>query len=102
MDSTILSLARSNMVLGELSPSTVGRLLQEGQTVEIPPQAVLVRQGDFSSCAYLILDGELEVQVETAYGSGVPRYFGRGNRRLYGPTKERNRSGLFRCTCVAV
>jgi phosphoserine phosphatase RsbU/P len=69
MDSTILSLARSNMVLGELSPSTVGRLLQEGQTVEIPPQAVLVQQGDFSSCAYLILDGELEVQVETAYGS---------------------------------
>ena len=68
MDSTILSLARSNTVLGELSLSTIKQLLQEGQAVEIPPQAVLVQQGDLSNCAYLILDGELEVQVETAYG----------------------------------
>jgi phosphoserine phosphatase RsbU/P len=68
MDSALLSLARSNTVLGELSLVTVQRLLQLGQAIELPPQEVLVRQGDRSDCAYLILDGDLEVLVETAYG----------------------------------
>jgi phosphoserine phosphatase RsbU/P len=78
MDSTILSLARSNPILGELSLATVERLLRQGQTVAIPPQGVLVRQGDLSDCAFLILDGELEVQVETAYGAVGVAHVSRG------------------------
>jgi CRP/FNR family cyclic AMP-dependent transcriptional regulator len=69
MNSTILSLARTNAVLGELSIVALERLLQLGQPIALLPQQVLVRQGDLSECAYLILDGELEVEVETAYGA---------------------------------
>jgi sigma-B regulation protein RsbU (phosphoserine phosphatase) len=67
-DDSILTLARSNTILAGLSSATIKRLLKLGQPVEIGAQEVLVRQGDPSDCAYLILDGDLEVHVDTAYG----------------------------------
>jgi sigma-B regulation protein RsbU (phosphoserine phosphatase) len=67
-DDSILALARSNTILGGLSSAAIERLLELGQPVEIGAQEVLVRQGDRSDCAYLILEGDLEVLVNTAYG----------------------------------
>jgi sigma-B regulation protein RsbU (phosphoserine phosphatase) len=67
-DDQILTLARSNTILGGLSAAAIERLLELGQPVEIGAQEVLVRQGDRSDCAYLILEGDLEVLVNTAYG----------------------------------
>lgn len=74
MDRESLNVAKANAVLGELSSVTLERLLRMAQPIELPPQELLVRQGDHSDCAYLILEGELEVQVETAYGAvGIAR-----------------------------
>jgi serine phosphatase RsbU (regulator of sigma subunit) len=74
MNSTVLGLARSNAVLRDLSLVAIEQLLRLGETIEVRSQDTLVRQGELSDCAYLILDGELEVQVETAYGAvGVAR-----------------------------
>jgi phosphoserine phosphatase RsbU/P len=65
---TILSLAQSNPVLGRLSPATLKDLLAGGEQVDLGPGRALVRQGDRSDCAYLILEGELDIQVDTSYG----------------------------------
>jgi sigma-B regulation protein RsbU (phosphoserine phosphatase) len=67
-DPPILSLAQSNSVLGRLSPSTLEDLLDRGEVLELGPDQALVRQGDRSDSAYLILDGDLDIQVDTAYG----------------------------------
>jgi phosphoserine phosphatase RsbU/P len=68
MDDSLLTLARSNALLGELSSVTIARLLTLGQTVELAGQEILIKQGDQSDCAYLILDGNLDIQVSTDYG----------------------------------
>ena len=67
-DPAIATVARSNPVLGRLSPTTLDELLERGERVDLGPDQALVRQGDLSDAAYLILDGELEIQVDTAYG----------------------------------
>jgi len=43
-------------------------MLRLAKPINIGMQEVLVRQGDRSDCAYLILDGEVEVFVNTAFG----------------------------------
>ena len=69
MDASTLWLARSNRVLGRLSRSTLSNLLESGERVDVGPDQLLIRQGERSDSAYLILTGELDVQVHTAYGS---------------------------------
>ena len=51
-----------------LAPATLARLIKRGRPVDLAPGEALVQQGDASDCAYLILGGELDVQVRTAYG----------------------------------
>ena len=75
----ILPPAQSNRIPGGLPSSTIKRLLELGQQVEIGAQEVLVRQGERSDCAYLILDGDLEVQVNTAYGEVLVGRASRGD-----------------------
>jgi phosphoserine phosphatase RsbU/P len=67
-DPEIFWLARSNRVLGRLSRSTLTDLLERGERLDLDPEQTLVRQGERSDCAYLVLAGELDVQVDTAYG----------------------------------
>jgi sigma-B regulation protein RsbU (phosphoserine phosphatase) len=67
-DQAILSLAQSNPVLGRLSASTLEDLLERAEALNLGPGQALVKQGDGSDSAYLILDGELDIQVDTAYG----------------------------------
>jgi phosphoserine phosphatase RsbU/P len=68
IDEANLALARSNPILGALSPNTIARLIESALPVEVAAHEELVRQGDGSDCAYLIVDGELEVQAHTAHG----------------------------------
>jgi len=61
-------LVRSNPVLARLAPATLANLIQTGETVELRAGNILIRQGQGSDCAYLVLEGELGVSVETSYG----------------------------------
>jgi serine phosphatase RsbU (regulator of sigma subunit)/anti-sigma regulatory factor (Ser/Thr protein kinase) len=67
-DPTIFWLARSNRVLGRLSRPTLADLLDRGERLQFGPDQTLVRQGEHSDSAYLILAGDLDIQVNTAYG----------------------------------
>jgi len=67
-DSATSILVRSNPVLARLAPATVTNLIRTGETVELRPGDILIRQGESSDCAYLVLEGELDVSVETNYG----------------------------------
>src|SRR5262245_19369163 len=67
-ENLITSLVQSNQILGQLSSTTVARLIEASRAVEVSPDEVLIRQGDRSDCAYLVLQGELDICVETAYG----------------------------------
>jgi sigma-B regulation protein RsbU (phosphoserine phosphatase) len=62
------SLVRSNPVLARLAPSTAAHLIEAGKAVDLRPGDILIRQGDSSDCAYLVLEGELEIRVDTSYG----------------------------------
>jgi serine phosphatase RsbU (regulator of sigma subunit) len=75
---SILTLAGSNAILGGLSSATIQRLLALGEPVDIGAQEILVRQGDRSDCAYLILAGELEVVVDTDHGEVLLARLSRG------------------------
>jgi len=68
IDGSTTAVARSNAILGTLSAAAVARLFARACEVAVGAGEVLVRQGERSDCAYLILDGDLEVQVNTAYG----------------------------------
>ena len=78
VDHPILTLARRNAILGSLSAVSIERLLSFGQLVEIAAHTVLLRQGDRSDCAYLILDGDLDVLVSTSYGETLVAQVSRG------------------------
>jgi serine phosphatase RsbU (regulator of sigma subunit) len=67
-DASALSLVRANPVLGRLSPAALDGLMQSAQMVEVGAGEILVRQGEHSDCAYLILAGEFNVCVATAFG----------------------------------
>jgi phosphoserine phosphatase RsbU/P len=62
------SLVRSNPVLAGLAPATAADLIEAGKAVDLRPGDILIRQGDSSDCAYLVLEGELEIRVDTSYG----------------------------------
>ncbi|MGA8613489.1 MAG: SpoIIE family protein phosphatase [Xanthobacteraceae bacterium] len=67
-DGSISILARSNPVLAPLAPATIANLIQTGEIIKLRPGDILIRQGDSSDCAYLVLEGELEIRVDTTYG----------------------------------
>ena len=68
VDAAASVLVRSNPVLARLAPAAVTTLIQTGETLDLRPGDILIRQGDRSDCAYLVLEGELEIRVDTAYG----------------------------------
>ena len=67
-DGSTSVLVRSNPVLARLAPATIANLIQAGEIVQLRPGDILIRQGDSSDCAYLVLEGELEIRVDTTYG----------------------------------
>lgn len=66
---TPFALAASNPMLGQLTRPALKALVDRGVLVEIGPDDHLVRQGAPSDAAYLLICGEVEILVETAYGS---------------------------------
>jgi phosphoserine phosphatase RsbU/P len=67
-DAAVSILVRSNPVLARLAPATVTNLIETGEALDLHPGDILIRQGDHSDCAYLVLEGELEIHVDTTYG----------------------------------
>src|SRR5271166_3923379 len=65
----VAGLARSNPVLGRLSDAARQDLLDGGVEISLGAGQDLVRQGEASDAAYLILAGEIDIQADTAYGS---------------------------------
>jgi phosphoserine phosphatase RsbU/P len=64
-----LSIATANPLLGQLSEHELQSLLACSAVVAIASGERLVRQGAASEDAYLLVEGEVDVLVETAYGS---------------------------------
>jgi phosphoserine phosphatase RsbU/P len=68
LDPEIQALARANPVLARLSAPTLHDLFSRAELIDLGPGQTLVRQDERSDCAYLILDGESDIQVDTSYG----------------------------------
>jgi sigma-B regulation protein RsbU (phosphoserine phosphatase) len=64
-----LSLAMANPLLQKLSAPDLRSLLRAGTIVDRTSGEALLRQGSSSDAAYLLIEGEVDVLVETAYGS---------------------------------
>ena len=59
----------SNVPLfGGMSPAQLKLLAFTGSVLRFDPGEILMRQGDRADCAYVILEGEVEVLVETSSG----------------------------------
>jgi phosphoserine phosphatase RsbU/P len=67
INDVVFALARSNPILAALSSDEITKLIEGGERVDFAAQDALVRQGERGNCAYLILEGDLEVLVRTAY-----------------------------------
>jgi phosphoserine phosphatase RsbU/P len=67
-DTATSALMQSNPMLARLAPATVAELIQAGETVNLRRGDILIRQGDSSDCAYLVLEGELDIRIDTTYG----------------------------------
>jgi sigma-B regulation protein RsbU (phosphoserine phosphatase) len=67
-DADVSTLVRLNPILARLAPATVASLIETGEVLAVHPGDILIRQGDSSDCAYLVLEGELEIRVDTTYG----------------------------------
>lgn len=61
--------AKANPLLGQLSDQELQALLSCSTLVTLAAGEQLVRQGTPSDSAYLLVEGEVDVLVETAYGS---------------------------------
>jgi sigma-B regulation protein RsbU (phosphoserine phosphatase) len=66
---TFFELAAANPLLGQMSEPALKSLMSRGVLVEIGADEHLVRQGDQSDAAYLLVDGEVDVLIENSYGS---------------------------------
>ena len=62
-------LAAANPLLGQMPAAVLKSLVTHGVLVEIGAGEHLLRQGDQSDAAYLLLDGEVDVSIENSYGS---------------------------------
>lgn len=65
---SLLSLALANPILASLPQPVVAALVDKAEKRAVAAGDVLVHQGDLSDCAYLILDGDFDICVATAYG----------------------------------
>lgn len=66
---TIAPLLRRQPILAALPTATLEGLARQGDVMAVGAAAILVRQGAASDAAYLLLSGEADVFVETAYGA---------------------------------
>lgn len=72
------ALARSGSIFRHLPDEAIERLFSCGQQVVFEPGQLLIRQGESSDCAYLVLDGTVEVLVQTDHGEVILATLGAG------------------------
>jgi phosphoserine phosphatase RsbU/P len=61
-------LLRGHPIFAPLSPAALDELVRRSSIVTVDAPTCLMSQGDASDAAYLLLSGEADVVVETAYG----------------------------------
>jgi phosphoserine phosphatase RsbU/P len=76
---TYRGIASASPLLGQLSDEALQSLLSCSTVVTLAPGYHLVRQGEPSDSAYLLVEGEVDVLVETAYGPVHLAKLGRGD-----------------------
>jgi phosphoserine phosphatase RsbU/P len=64
----IVELMRTHPSFAHLPPSAVAGLIERSALAHFAADELLIRQGDMSDAAFLLLGGEVEILVETHYG----------------------------------
>jgi serine phosphatase RsbU (regulator of sigma subunit) len=64
----LVPLIRAHPVFGSLSEESISGLIGQGRELAIAAGETLVHQGDASDCAFILLEGEAEIFVETSFG----------------------------------
>jgi len=66
--SAVIGLMRTHPTFAHLSEASIATLIDRSVLSRFASDDVLIRQGDPSDAAFLLLDGEVDVIVETLYG----------------------------------
>src|SRR5260221_13300846 len=66
--SAVIGLMRRHPTFARLSEASIAGLIDRSALFRFAGDHVLIRQGDPSDAAFLLLDGEVDVVVETLYG----------------------------------
>src|SRR5438477_12321416 len=64
----VVALMRAHPSFAELPAAALAGLIERSALVDFAADQTLVRQGDASDAAFLLLAGEVEIVVETLYG----------------------------------
>jgi CRP-like cAMP-binding protein len=83
-------LAAANPLLGQMPAAVLESLVTHGVLVEVGADEHLLRQGDQSDAAYLLVDGEVDVSIENSYGSVHLTRLSTG-AGVHGASQERER-----------
>lgn len=64
----LFALIRTHPIFAPLSEGSIVDFVDQGRKLLVAAGETLVRQGDASDCAFILLEGEADVYVETTYG----------------------------------
>jgi serine phosphatase RsbU (regulator of sigma subunit) len=67
--SDIAALLQSNPLFAEIDLAALKRLLDDGRMLALRPGEPLMRQGEASNAAYIVIDGSASIRIETSYGN---------------------------------
>ena len=67
--SDIATRLRSNPLFAEIDSGALKRLVDGTRVVALPPGEPLMRQGEASDAAYIVIEGSASIRVETRYGN---------------------------------
>ena len=67
--SDIATLLQSNPLFAEIDLAALKGLLDDGRMLALRPGEPLMRQGEASNAAYIVIDGSASIRIETSYGN---------------------------------
>src|SRR6516225_12111798 len=67
--SGIATRLQSNPLFAEIDLGALKRLVDGTRVVALPPGEPLMRQGEASDAAYIVIEGSASVRIETRYGN---------------------------------
>jgi phosphoserine phosphatase RsbU/P len=65
----IATLLQSNPLFAETDLAALKRLLGRGRILTLRPGEALLRQGEASDAAYIVIEGSASIHIETSYGN---------------------------------